>query len=60
MVTEAAVQGHAEAQHQLSIWYHYAQGVTRDLDRAIELYTQAGRQEGKEARKRGAMVNKHG
>ena len=42
MWTEAAAQGHVGAQCFLGLMYDEGQGVERDVDRAIELYTQAG------------------
>ena len=43
MLTEAAAQGHKLAQYNLGLIYHKGQGVARNVDRAIELYTQAVR-----------------
>ena len=42
MYTEAAAQGHAGAQSNLGLIYHQGRGVAQDVDRAIELYTEAG------------------
>ena len=44
MLTEAAGQGDASAQFFLGIIYDKGHGVARDVDRVIELYTEAGRQ----------------
>ena len=43
-MTEAAAQGHVNAQYILGVTYQEGHGVTRDLDRAVELYTQVAEQ----------------
>ena len=44
MLTEAAAQGHMEAQEALADIYNFGQGVVMDEERALELYRQAALQ----------------
>ena len=44
MLTEAAAQGHMEAQAYLAETYHFGRGVAQDDGRAFELYKQAAQQ----------------
>ena len=41
---EAAAQGDAGAQYNLSYMYHHGQGVSQDYGRAVEFYRKAANQ----------------